>query len=109
MSIVRLLGSFPNSQIKPTSAVRLSDADRFPIAASPTEVKVLNANDERISATLLNTGTVTWLYDYAPGNVAAEGLPITPGQSVTVEGADAEVWIVSSGGATEVAIDDRLG
>lgn len=109
MSIVRLLGSFPNSQIKPTSAVRLSDAYRVAIPANPTVVQVITANTERITATLFNSGTVTWFYDYQSANVLTEGLPITPGQSVTVEGGEVEVYVASSGLATQVTIDDRLG
>lgn len=109
MSIVRVLGSFPNSQIKPTSAVRDTEVTEIPIAASPAETKALNANDERIRATFINAGTTNLRYDTNPGEAATEGILIQPGRTFSVEGADVEVWITSVGGPGLVQLQDELG
>jgi len=109
MSIVRLLGSFPNSQIKPTSAVRETDVTQIPIAAAPAETKILNADEDRITATFINSGVTNLRYDTAPGNVATDGILIVPGQTFTVEGADVEVWALSVGGPGSVGLQDEKG
>lgn len=109
MSIVRLLGSFPNSQIKPTSAVRETDVDVVPVGASPVETKILDANEDRISITFKNEGTFPLKYDTEPGNVASEGILIQPQRTFTVEGPDVEVWASGIGGATEVSFQDERG
>lgn len=109
MSIVRVLGSFPNSQIKPTSAVRDTEVTEIAVAASPAETKVLNANDDRIRATFLNAGSFPIRYDTNSGEAVSEGIQIAPGRTFTVEGADVEVWATSIGGAGILQLQDELG
>lgn len=109
MSIIRLLGSFPNSQIKPTSAVRDTDITTLAVAASPGETKVLVANEDRITATFKNAGAFNIKYDTQAGQALAEGMTIEPGRTFSVEGADVEVWATSVGGAGSLELQDERG
>lgn len=109
MAIVRLLGSFPNSQIKPTSAVRDTEVTEIAVAASPAETQILVANEDRITATFINSGTFPLKYDTAAGQADTEGILITPGRTFTVEGPDVEVWATGVGGATVVGLQDERG
>lgn len=109
MAIVRKLGSFPNSQIKPTSAVREADSTIVQVLASPGETQVLVANENRIKAILINNGPLPFRYDYQPGNVLNEGALIPVGGAIEIEGGFDSVWATGIGGATSIAIDDRLG
>lgn len=109
MVIIRKLGSFPNSQIKPTSAVREADSIIVAVLASPAESQVLTANENRIKAILINNGPFPFRYDYQPGNVLAEGALIPVGGAIEIEGGFSDVWATGIGGATSIAIDDRLG
>lgn len=109
MSIVRLLGSFPNSQIKPTSAVRETDVTEIAVPQDPAEIQILTANEDRISATFINSGDFPLKYDTVAGQASSEGIQIAPGRTFTVEGPDVEVWATGIGGATTVGLQDERG
>lgn len=109
MSIVRVLGSFPNSQIKPTSAVRDTNVTELAVAASPSETKVLVADEDRIRATFINAGTVPIKYDTNSAEAVSEGIEIAVGRTFSVEGADVEVWATGIGGTGLLQLQDEKG
>jgi hypothetical protein len=106
--IIQKLGSFPNSQIKPRSAVRDADVVRVPVT-SAGEVQILSANPVRVKAIVKNEGPFPLQYDYNPGQAASEGFLVPVGGAINIEGGGDDVYAIGIGGDTVVSIDDRLG
>lgn len=107
MAIVVKLGSFPNSQIKPRSAVRDATVIDISLPIAGTEVQILTANSARVKAIIKNSGSFPINIDYQSG--PSDGFTIEPGSALTVEGGGDDVFATPLGGASSVQIDDRLG
>lgn len=110
MSIVRLLGSFPNSQIKPRSPVRESATIVLAVAASPGNTQVLLQDANRIKALIKNSGSFPIEYAYSVADLGLDqDFTLNPGASITVDGGGNDVFMQAIGGVGEVEIDDRVG
>lgn len=107
MAIIVKLGSFPNSQIKPRSAVRDADMINISLPVPGTEVQILTQNSARVKAIIKNSGAFPINIDYTSGPGAFFQIP--PGGALTVEGGGDDVFATPIGGASSVEIDDRLG
>ena len=105
MSIIRLLGSFPNSQIKPRSPVR--EAEMLEIALAGGEEQILSADDTRVKAIIKVSGANPVKIDYTSG--PSDGFTVNPGGALTVEGGGDDVFATPIGGASSLEIDDRRG
>jgi len=104
--IVVKLGSFPNSQIKPRSAVR--DATMIDVAlVDGVEKQILSQNSQRVKAIIKNSGAVPVNIDYTAGASGSFTIPV--GGALTVEGGGDDVFATAVGGAGALQIDDRLG
>ena len=102
MSIIRLLGSFPNSQIKPRSPVR--EAEMLEIALAGGEEQILSAD---VKAIIKVSGANPVKIDYTSG--PSDGFTVNPGGALTVEGGGDDVFATPIGGASSLEIDDRRG
>lgn len=107
MSIVKKLGSFPNSQNRPRSPVRESAMIEVSLPVAGTEYSVLAANANRVRAIIKVVGPNPVKFDYTSG--PSDGFTINPGGALTVENGNDEVFGTPQGGASAVEIDDRLG
>lgn len=106
MGIIVKLGSFPNSQIKPRSAVRTATMIDVALMAA-VETQILTANNSRVKAIIKNSGLVPVDIDYQSG--VSDAFTINPGASLTIEGGGDDVFATAVGGAGALQIDDRLG
>lgn len=105
--IIRDLGSFPNSQIKPRSPVTSAGMNEITLAAAGVEIQILSADPNRVKAIIKNSGASAVKIDYTAG--PSDGFTINPGGALTVEGGGDDVFATPIGGAGALEIDDRLG
>lgn len=106
MAIEDKLGSFPNSQIRPRSAVKKSTMIDIALVAD-TETQILSENKQRVKAIIKNNGTVPVDIDYTSG--PSDSFRLLPTTALVVEGTDDDVFATAIGGAGSLEIDERLG
>ena len=104
--IIVKLGSFPNSQIRPRSAVRESVIINFALVMA-VETPILVQNSQRIKAIIKNQGPNSVNIEYASGITPV--FTLASGAALTVEGGGDNVFATAIGGPSELQIDDRLG
>jgi len=103
-----LIGSFPNSQIRPTPATQTENNPVIPIPADTVTI-VLNENSDRVSATLINEGPTDVRYTAGAENPsAAEGTLLVAGSSIDIDGPE-EYKFFASGGASAISVSERIG
>lgn len=109
MSIVRLLGSFPNSQIKPRSPVRESEMINLNLPLAGGEQQILAADIDRIKAIIKNKESSAGdaFVDYTNG--PSDGFTLKPGAALTIDGGGDNVFVTPVGGNVDLEIDNRVG
>lgn len=105
--IIQKLGSFPNSQVKPTPATRTAEIIELTAPALPASIQYTTPQD-LTAAIVVNNGPNPLRYAYEAGDVAT-GPIIAVGGAVTIDDAEATVFLSGVGGTTEVRIDEREG
>lgn len=112
MSIVRLLGSFPNSQIKPRSPVRENDTDSITVPASPSFTTILTMGTDLVKAIVINEGPNPIEYVYnSSSNFATAPITLNVGDSMVFEDGDGGSTVIARGigGSSEIVVDERTG
>lgn len=105
MSIVNILGSFPNSQIKPRPSSQEAAVNVVNLADG-VETPILTPNPNRTQAFIkVRSGTV--LVDYEAG--PQDGVILETDSSLDISVTADTVYATAQGGAAVVEIDDREG
>lgn len=109
MGIVALLGSFPNSQVRPRKATQTEETGTVPVPSS-TVTTIAAANPNRTFLTIKNEGPteIRWGTAAVPPT-ALSGFLLGAGEGIDIETPEEIQVITTQAGTTEVSVEEGEG